>query len=68
MAPGPIPRDYATQEQFDKLKQRVERMSDSMIVMLSVMKMLTCKIYGSTPDESAQEILDRTLKMVDSWD
>jgi phosphate uptake regulator len=54
-------------EKFDKLEARVEKMCDAMIVLADVMKLLTFKIYGGTPDESAQQILDRTEKMVDSW-
>ena len=68
MAPGAIPRDYVTQEKFDKLEERVDRIHDSLIVLIDVMKLLTCKVYGDTPDESAKEVLKKTLKMVDSWE
>lgn len=75
MAPGPIPRNYATQELFDRLEKRVDRMekrvdrmTDSMVVLADVMKLFTSKLYGHAPDESAEEIFKRTEKMIKSWE
>jgi len=68
MAPGAIPRNYVTEEKFNELVEQVDRIRDSLIVLADVMKLLTCKVYGDTPDESAEEVFLKTVKMVNSWE
>jgi len=68
MAPGRIPRDYALQTELDDLKEKINRVTDSLIVLIDTVKLLTCKVYGTTPDEPPQDVLKRAEKMVDSWE
>jgi len=70
MAPGPISRNYyVTQEKFDKLARQVEKQSEALVVLAEVMKILASRIYDGDSDESAeQEVYERTLKMVNSWE
>jgi len=57
-----------SQERIDELEKRIDRITESVIILIDTVKLLTCKIYGTTPDESPQEILDRADKMIDSWE
>jgi len=57
-----------SQERIDILEKRIDILYESLIVLIDTVKLLTCKIYGTTPDESPQEILDRADKMIDSWE
>lgn len=68
MAPGPISRRYALAETVENLEERVERVVDSVVILIDLMKVLTCKVYGGKSDESPQEILNRAHKMVDKWE
>ena len=68
MAPGIIPRDYVTQEKFDKLRKQVDKQSEALVVLADVLKIFACKIYDSKPDESPEEIYERVLKIVGSWE
>lgn len=66
MAPGPISRKYATQEDFDELQDKVGRMRVSMELMADVIKILTIKIYGEQPgEESINDIHTRCLKIIE---
>jgi len=68
MAPGPIPRNYALQTEVDELKESVERMTDSLVLLIDVIKLLTHKIYSGTSPESEEEIFNRASEMVNSWE
>jgi hypothetical protein len=70
MAPGQIPRDYALSETVEKLEGKVNKLTDSIVVLISVMEALTCKVYGSRSPggKSPMEILTAAGKMVDSWE
>lgn len=54
-----------------KLQKQIDKQSEALVVLADVMKILARRIYGGETeemDELAQEIYERSLKMVGSWD
>ena len=68
MAPGPIQKDYVLQAEVDELKEKLDRVTDSLIVLIDTVKLLVHKSYGGSGGDSPQDILERAKKMVDSWE
>jgi hypothetical protein len=69
MAPGPITRNYALAETVEELEVKVDKMADSIVILISVIEALTCKVYGSRNPggKTPMEILAAAEKMTDSW-
>ena len=66
MGPIPIPREYTLQEEVDELKERIDRVTESVVVLTDVIKFLVIKLDGEYPDETAEEILKKAKKMFGS--
>jgi hypothetical protein len=54
--------------EFEKLEDKVDRLTDSIVILVDTIKLLTYKIYGGESPESAQEILNRANEMVEKWE
>ena len=79
MAPGPMRTSNEVNETVNELKKdvhklqkQIDKQSEALVVLADVMKILARRIYGGGEseeiDELAQEIYERSLKMVGSWD
>ena len=53
------------EERIDKLEKRIDSITDSLVVLVDVMKLITTRVYGGTPTETPSELLKRAKNLTE---
>ena len=66
MAPGPIPRNYATDERVNKIEKEVERIHDIINALTVVTNVLARRVYG-IQEGNTMDDLTEALESLNKW-
>lgn len=66
MAPGPIPRHYATEERVMKIEKEVERIHDIINALTVVTNVLARRVYG-IQEGNTMDDLTESLESLNKW-